>query len=65
MWKFNKIFENTLPLRVARNGASMPDTANAMTAKQEPAAPQCLLKLSLHFHNSIHIFYEFRNCLTN
>ncbi len=59
----NKIFEDTLSLRVAHNGTSMPVIANTMSAKQEPVAPQCLLKLLSQLHNMIHVFYKFRKYL--
>ena len=60
----NKIFEDTLSLRVAHNGTSMPVIANTMSAKQEPVAPQCLLKLLLHFHNLHYFDYEFYKYFT-
>jgi len=59
LWKCNKIFEDTLSLCVTRSGASMPATANAMSAKQEPAVPQCLLNLLSHYHNLPHVFESY------
>ena len=88
LWKYNKIFEDTLSLRVTRSGTAHSSqyfansfqicfadgicsllnhiltvcAVNAQTwFKQEPAVPQCLLKLLSILHNLLYIIMSFVN----
>ena len=61
LFKINKIFENTLSLRVAGNGTKKPVATNVASAFLVPTAPQCFLKLLSILNNSIYAMNEFFN----
>ena len=71
LFKINKIFENTLSLRVAGNGTKKPVATDVTPAFEvlielvRFLLTQCFLKLLLIFHNLIYVMKEFHNYLPN